>query len=193
MREKLRIMTKIDYKVFQQYASLYGLVVGVIWLCAFYCSIYGISVAGLGLLGDVCVVSGPVAAFYQAKKYRNNVLEGCITFGNALYFLFSVYIYAVILLAAGQFIYFTYLDQDFLYNTYKDLLSQPVYQQMLRSMANPSQINTALEQFREATYRPIGMVFGFMGFHLIVCFALSFFSALFLKRGIPNAPQRPVV
>lgn len=177
-------MTNIDYKVFQQYASLYGLGVGLIWICSFYCSVLGIAVPGLGLVGDICVVAGPVAAFYWAKKYRNNVLHGNITFGNALYFLFSMYVYAVILLAAGQFIYFTYIDRGFLYNTYKEILSQPAYQQMLRSMADPRQINTALEQFREATMRPIGMVFGFMGFHLVVSFILSFFCALFLKRDV---------
>lgn len=185
-------MTNIDYKVFQQYASLYGLGVGVIWLFAFYFSIYGISVMGLGLLGDVCVVAGPVMAYYWAKKYRNGVLAGNITFGNALYFLFSVYVYAVIILAAGQFVYFSYLDQGFLYTTYKEILAQPAYKEMLRSMADPGQVNVALEQFRAATYRSIGMVFGFMGFHLIIGFILSFFSALFLKQDI-SQPRRPII
>lgn len=185
-------MANIDYKVFQQYASIYGLGVGVLWVCAFYFSIYGIGVAGLGLLGDVCVVAGSVMAYYWAKKYRNNVLAGNITFGNALYFLFSVYVYAIILLAAGQFIYFSYLDQGYLYNTYKEVLSQPAYQQMLRSMANPDQVNQVLEQFRAATYQPIGMVFGFMGFHLIIGFILSFFCSLFLKQDV-SKPKRPII
>lgn len=193
MRENLRIMAKIDYKVFQQYASFYGLIVGVTWLLAFYFSIYGISVPGLGLLGDICVVAAPVTAFFLAKSYRDKVLSGGITFGNALYFFFSLYVYACIILAAGQFIYFTYLDQGFLYNTYKDILAQPAYQQMLRSMANTQQVNLALEQFREATYQPIGMVFGFMGFHLVISFILSFFCALFLKQDPYKGLKRPVI
>lgn len=193
MRDKSGIMTKIDYKVFQQYASLYGLGVGVIWLLAFYFSIYGIGTPGLGLLGDVCVVAGPVAAFYWAKKYRNNVLAGSITFGNALYFFFSVYVYAVIILAAGQFIYFSYLDQGFLYNTYKEILAQPAYQQMLHSMMNQEQVNTTLDQFREATFRPIALIFGFMGFHLVIGFVLSLFCSLFLKQDLERGGTRPVI
>lgn len=186
-------MTKIDYKVFQQYASFHGLLVGVIWLCAFFFSIYGVSVPGLGLLGDVCVVAAPIAGFFKAKKYRNTVLQGEMTFGNALYYLFSVFMYATILLAAGQFIYFMYLDQGFLYNTYKDILAQPAYQQMLSSMADKQQVSQALEQFREATYRPITLVFGFMGFHLVISFILSFFCALFLKRDRNAGVRRPLI
>ena len=175
-------MTNIDYKVFQQYASLVGLSVGVIWLCAFFFSIYGMLTPGLGLAGDLCVVAAPVAGYFRAKKYRDTVLKGSMTFGNALYFLFSVFMYATILLAAGQFIYFNYLDHGFLYTTYKDILQQPAYRQMLESMADKNQVSQALEQFRAATYRPISLVFGFMGFHLVVSFALAFFCALFLKR-----------
>lgn len=186
-------MTKIDYKVFQQYASFYGLLVGVIWLCAFFFSVYGMSAPGLGLLGDICVVAAPVIGFFKAKKYRNQLLGGAMTFGNALYFLFSVFMYASILLAAGQFIYFMYLDQGFLYNTYKQILAQPAYQQMLNSMADKEQVNQALEQFRLATFQPITLVFGFMGFHLVTGFILSFFCALFLKHDGRAGAGRPII
>lgn len=186
-------MTKIDYKVFQQYASFYGLLAGIVWACAFFFSIYGMSVPGLGLLGDFCVVAAPVLVFFRARKYRNTVLKGAMTFGNALYFLFSVFMYASILLAAAQFIYFMYLDKGFLYNTYKDILAQPAYQQMLASMTGKEQVGQALEQFRASTYRPITLVFGFMGFHLIISFVVSFFCAIFLRHDGTSGAGRPVI
>ena len=165
----------------QQCASWDGLKAGLVWGAAFLCSIYGMSNMLLGVAGNVLVVFSPFLVYRWARR-RRELVEGGLTYGQAFYYFICVYFYASVIMAAVQFVYFSWMDGGYLYKVYSEMLHQPAYQQAFREMGGGVSMDTMLDSFRAATMQPAGLVFSFMGMHIFFGFALSFLSAFFLRR-----------
>ncbi len=171
----------LKYLLMQQCASWDGLKAGLVWGAAFLCSIYGMSNMLLSLAGNVLVVFSPFLVYRWARR-RRELVEGGLTYGQAFYYFICVYFYASVIMAAVQFVYFSWMDGGYLYRLYAEMLRQPAYQQLFRQMGEGVSMDAMLASFKAATMRPAGLVFGFMGMHILIGFVLSLLSALFLRR-----------
>ena len=59
----------------------------------------------------------------RLKRFRDNVLEGVISFSRALLYSMLVYFYAALLMAAAQFVYFQFIDNGFMLSQYAEVTS----------------------------------------------------------------------
>ena len=64
----------------------------------------------------------PVLGYIYARRYRNQYHEGNFSFTQAFSFCFLMYLFASILTALAHYVYFRFIDQGYLLNTYLDQL-----------------------------------------------------------------------
>ena len=61
-------------------------------------------------------------SYIYARRYRNQYHEGNFSFTQAFSFCFLMYLFASILTALAHYVYFRFIDQGYLLNTYLDQL-----------------------------------------------------------------------
>ena len=60
----------------------------------------------------------PILGYLYARKFRNRYCGGSITFSRAFAFTVLMYLFAALLAAVAHYIYFRYIDNGFLIDSY---------------------------------------------------------------------------
>lgn len=107
----------------QRYAMLFGTYMGVFWILKFILFPLGLNVPFLLFLFVGMTMCVPFMAFYYTRMYRNQVCGGSITFLHAWLFTTFMYVYAALLTAVAHYIYFRFIDNGFILNTYEAMLN----------------------------------------------------------------------
>ena len=86
-----------------------------------------------------------------------------------------IFTYASLLLAAAQFIYFRYIDQGMLANTYAELLKQPESRQLLEAMMPGDDVQAVTTRTIELLQyiTPIEITINFLVYNIILSLLLS--------------------
>ena len=166
--------TREEYEQLKAYARIDGAVVGGLWILSFA---FFIGEFYNPLLGFVSVVVGTfsiVLASMRLKRYRDNVLEGVISFRRALLYGVLTYFYASLLMAAAQFIYFQFIDEGFMLSQYTEITSTPEFKTMLGAYMKLAMDN-------QASLRPIDIALQFLTMNMILGFAVSLPIAAMIK------------
>ena len=108
----------------QRYAMLFGAYLGVYWIIGSALFPLGFTIPFLLLLFIGFVIGGPFVGYYYAKNYRNRVCGGSISFSHAWVFTSLTYVFASLLAAAAHYIYFRFIDQGFLVDTYTRMVDE---------------------------------------------------------------------
>ena len=101
------------YKDFEQvkaYARIDGALVALLWTVSFVCAI---KMGQNPMLFLVALAIGAWALVYAAlrlKRFRDNVLDGFISYRRALAYSILTYLYASLLFAFVQYLYFQFID-----------------------------------------------------------------------------------
>ena len=106
----------------QEYAMRFGTYMGLFWIFKFIFLPIGFTIPLLQLLFILMTIFVPVLGCIYARRYRNQYREGYISFTQAFGFSFLMYLFASILTALAHYIYFRFIDQGYLINTYLDQL-----------------------------------------------------------------------
>lgn len=107
----------------QRYAMLFGTYLGGFWILKFILFPLGLNVPFLFFLFAGLTLCVPFMAYYYVRLYRNHVCGGTISFLHAWIFTVFMYMFAALLTAAAHYIYFRYIDQGFVLNTYEGMLN----------------------------------------------------------------------
>lgn len=107
----------------QRYAMLFGTYLGVFWILKFTLFPLGLTVPFLLFLFVGMTLCVPFMAYYYTRMYRNQACGGSITFLHAWIFTTFMYMFAALLTAAAHYIYFRYIDQGFILDTYESMLT----------------------------------------------------------------------
>lgn len=108
----------------QRYAMQFGAYLGIYWIAGAAFFPLGMTYPLLLLLFMGFVLGGPFVGYYYARNYRNQACGGSIGFLHAWTFTVLMYVYAALLAAAAHYIYFRFIDQGFIVNTYTDMVEQ---------------------------------------------------------------------
>ncbi len=186
MRKGDRDTTMANYQELQQvqaFARIDGAVVALLWTLSFAClvgffhepaSLYGIGWFALGAFSLIL-------AAMRLRKFRDGVLEGKISFARAFGFSILTYLYAALLFAVAQFLYFQYMDNGFLVSQYSLQASSPQIQEMMKLYGLTEQdIRFALENI--AALRPIDIALQFFSTNLMLGVFVSLPMALVMKK-----------
>lgn len=115
---KLFYMTAERPITLQEYAMRFGTYMGLFWIFKFIFLPIGFSIPLLQLLFILMTLFVPVLGYIYTRRYRNQYREGSLSFTQAFSFCFLMYLFASILAALAHYVYFRFIDQGYLLNTY---------------------------------------------------------------------------
>lgn len=117
-------MTTEQNKSLREYAMHFGTAMGLFWIFKFIFLPLGFKIPFLQLLFLILTCSVPFVGYKYTKTYRDKYCDGEINFSRAYLFLIFMYFFAALLTSAGHFIYFNFIDDGFIVDTYMSQLNQ---------------------------------------------------------------------
>lgn len=111
-------MTIEQNKSLQEHAMRFGTGMGLFWIFKFIFLPLGFTVPFLQLLFIILTCSVPFVGYRFARTFRDKYSEGEISFIRAYMFIIFMYFFAALLTSAGHFIYFNFIDNGFITDTY---------------------------------------------------------------------------
>ncbi len=111
-------MTQNQSISLQQTAMYFGTLMGLFWIIKFTFLPLGFTIPLLQLLFVLLTFFVPILGYLYARKFRNRYCGGSITFSRAFAFTVLMYLFAALLAAVAHYIYFRYIDNGFLIDSY---------------------------------------------------------------------------
>lgn len=157
----------IDYEQLRTYARIDGAIVGALWIVSFALFVGEFYNTLLGVLALATSVASLAAMALLSSRYRNNALNGTITFGHAFMHCMMSFGYAALLMAVAQWVYFEFIDNGFIISQYTKMLSSKDY------LATMQQVGIDKEALKQAIdtlagIRPIEIAFQFLTSNIII-------------------------
>lgn len=169
----------------QRYAMVYGAYLGVFWIVGAIFFPLGLGNPLLFLVFLAFVLCGPFIAYRYARAYRNGACDGYISFLHAWTFTVLMYMFAGLLAAAAHYIYFRFIDQGYILNTYTSLMEQFFAQDVTGGgmVAYKDQMELALDQLSMLT--PIEITLQLFSNNVFWGALLAIPTALFVMKRTP--------
>ena len=111
-------MTIEQTKTLQEHAMRFGTAMGIFWIFKFIFLPLGFQIPFLQLLFIILTCFVPFLGYRYARTYRDKYCGGEITFIKAYTFIIFMYFFAALLTSAGHFVYFNFIDNGFITDTY---------------------------------------------------------------------------
>ena len=111
-------MTTGQNKSLQEHAMRFGTAMGLFWIFKFIFLPLGFKYPFLQLLFVILTCFVPFLGYRYVRTFRNNYCNGEINFIRAYVFTIFMYFFAALLTSAGHFIYFNFIDNGFITDTY---------------------------------------------------------------------------
>lgn len=161
-------MNVIQARQMRAFSAQYGTVVGLFWILSFSCYIIGLGHPLIGNLGFLLGFMSFIVAGYLIRHFRRNVYD--FGFFRAWRMSLLIFMYASLLLAVAQYIYFRYIDQGALADTYATMLTQPEAQLILQKMMPGDNVQEVTHQTIEMlrSISPIEITFEFLIYNIIL-------------------------
>lgn len=176
----------------QRCSMLYGAYLGIFWIVGAVFFPLGLTNPFLFLLFIGFVLCGPFVGYRYARTYRNTVCGGGISFSHAWVFTVLMYMFAALLAAAAHYIYFRFIDQGYIINTYSRLIEDFFAKDAARMCMGvyKEQMEMALDQLSILT--PIEITMQLFSNNVFWGILLAIPTALFVMRKNPDssAPGR---
>ena len=150
----IRIENFIQLKAFARQDAL---ILSLLWIASFACVV----MIPAGALGNLLALTTPFIVAWRLSKFRDQALNGIISFRRAFAYGIYIFFYASLVFALAQFAYFRFLDHGSFAQTRS-------YEQNGLSKADVTQ---TISQMTMLT--PIQWSFIFMMQNIIVGFIIS--------------------
>lgn len=163
------------------YARVYGLYMGIFWAVKFVFFPLGFSYPVFSFIFLLLTIMVPFVGAWFVKKIRDGVLDGRLGFWQAFLLSTNIYMYASLIAAIVHFVYFRFIDNGFILNSYLESVNQ--MQELLGSgeaAANIEMLKANVELM--GTLSPIQIVFSLLSNNVVFGLFISLLAAVFLKR-----------
>lgn len=163
------------------YARVYGLYMGIFWAVKFVFFPLGFSYPVFSFIFLLLTIMVPFVGAWFVRKIRDGVLDGRLGFLQAFLLSTNIYMYASLIAAIVHFIYFRFIDNGFILNSYLESVNQ--MQELLGSgeaAANIEMLKANVELM--STLSPIQIVFSLLSNNVVFGLFISLLAAVFLKR-----------
>lgn len=164
----------------QQTAMYFGTLMGIFWIIKFTFLPLGFTIPLLQLLFVLLTFFVPILGYLYARKFRNRYCEGTITFSRAFTFTVLMYLFAALLAAVAHYIYFRYIDNGFLIDSY-------IGQLEAMKPAATEELRESIDQFIEgfsliSSLSPIQLTFQLISQNFLYGTLLALPTALLVMR-----------
>ena len=173
-------MTIEDYIQLKAFARIDGALLALVWTISFAFYILGTSNPFFMLLGMAVAISTPFFVASRLFRFRNKVLEGKLSFKRGFAYCIHIFLYAALLFAVAQFVYFQFLDQGYIASRISEVLSDPTMKQAIKASGMEQSVNDAILAIYKT--RPIDYAFSYFTTNIIIGIILSLPIAGFLKK-----------
>lgn len=173
-------MTAPEYIQLRAFARFDGLKLFGLWLASFACYVAGLKWAGMGTLAMLLALFTPFLVARLLRNFRDDGLDGAISFGRGWAYVVFLFFYASLLFAVAQYAYFAYLDKGFFISTLTQQFNSPETKEAMKQMGMSETLNETMQLLR--TMRPIDLVLNIMTSNLLIGIVLGLPIAAFGKR-----------
>lgn len=158
----------------------FGTYMGAYWILKFILFPLGLTIPFLLFLFIGLTLGVPFMGYYYARMYRDKICGGEINFVQAWIFTVFMYMFAALLTAMAHFIYFRFIDQGFIINTYTSLLDNT-------SQAGIPGMSSYINQFKETmevirSLSPIDITLQLLSQNVFYGSILAIPTALIVKK-----------
>ena len=169
------MVTPQDIIQLKAFARQDALVLGGLWMASFAFSV----MAPQSLLGGLLAFATPFVAGWLLRRFRDKVLDGFISFRRGYAYCFFCFIYASLLFAVAQYVYFRFIDggQFLQMLTESVKVLEPVYQQ---NGLNTAELQQTLDAMKSLP--PSQWVFMLLMQNIFIGIFLSIPIAFILKK-----------
>lgn len=164
----------------QEAAMRYGTAMGIFWTLKFVLFPLGMNTPLLLILFFLLTLLVPVLGYRYARVYRDSQCGGSIRFSQAFLFTTFMYMFAALFVTIAHYIYFRYLDNGLIVNTYQEMLHQ------MEAVAT-GDMKTSVEQFQQALdiiagLSPLEITIQLITQNIFYCTLLALPTALLVAR-----------
>lgn len=164
----------------QEYAMRYGTAMGIFWACKFVLFPLGMSMPLLLIFFFILTLSVPILGYLFVRKYREQQCEGVLNFSRAYIFTIFMYMFASLFVAVIHYLYFRYIDNGMIVNTYQGMIDQ------MNAVAT-GDMKESLEQFRTAldvvsSLTPLEITLQLLTQNVFYCSILAIPTGLLVMR-----------
>lgn len=172
--------TREEYEQLKASARIDGAITGGLWILSFAFFIGEFYNPMLGFVSLFIGVCSLVLVSLRLKRFRDNVLDGVISFRRALVYCMFVYFYAALLMAAAQFLYFQFIDDGFMLRQYDAMTNTQEFKTLLDTYGvRQEEMQLAMDNL--AALRPIDIALQFFTTNIILGFVVSLPIAVMIK------------
>ena len=173
-------MTPAEYIQMKAFARIDGALLAVLWIASFACYIAGVanpiySTMALGLM-----VITPFFVAFRLGLFRDKGRDGIISLARGWAYSVYVFFYAAVLMAVAQYVYFAYIDQGYLLQSFTKVLSTPEAKQMMEQYDMKQAMEESLEMMGQL--RPIDYALNMLTVNIMAGFVLGLPIAALMKR-----------
>lgn len=121
-------MIKIEeFMQLKAFARVDALLLTALWTVSFAC----VTMIGAGTMGNLLALATPFFIVWRTCRFRNNVLGGAISLRRAYAYSLYNFVYASLVFALVQFVYFRFVDNGGFVGLLTDTMKAmaPVYEQ----------------------------------------------------------------
>lgn len=161
------MISKQELIQLKAFARQDALVLGAVWIASFALVV----TAPESMLGSLLALASPFVVGWRLCRFRNEARDGVISFRRAYAYSLYTFLYASLLFAMAQFVYFRFLDHGAFMKMLSDSVNAfgPIYEQNGIKLSDMQQ---ALVGMQELT--AIEWAFMLMMQNFIIGFVLSF-------------------
>jgi len=173
-------MTAPEYIQLKAYARQDGFFLAILWIVSFASYIVGLSNQLLAMASLLMVVSTPFFVANRLRKFRDEGREGVISFGRSYAYTIFVFFYGAVLLAVAQYLYFAYLDDGYLVNSFSKMMTSEEGRTMLEQYGMTKVIDESLTEM--ATTRPIDYALNVLTINILLGFIFGVPIGLIMQK-----------
>ena len=180
----LFIVTMTEKKrTFQEDAMRYGTLMGLFWTLKFVLFPMGMHTPFLLMAFFLLTLIVPVVGFFLVRQYRERECGGVLSFSRAFLFTAFMYMFAALFATIAHYIYFKYMDNGLIVNTYQEMLNQ------MGAVAT-SDFKTSIDQFQQAldiiaALSPLDICIQLITQNIFYCTLIALPTALLVMRKNP--------
>ena len=164
----------------QEAAMRYGTAMGIFWTLKFVLFPMGMKMPLLLMLFFLLTLAVPFLGYRFARNFRERYCGGVIGFGRAFMFTAFMYMFAALFATIIHYVYFRFIDNGLIVNTYYDMLNQLSAGATGELQASIDQIRSALDVVAQLT--PVEISLQLISQNIFYCVIIALFTALVVMR-----------
>ena len=173
-------MTPAEYIQLKAFARVDGALLAVLWIASFACYVAGIANPLFGTMALGLIVFTPFFVARRLGHFRDEGRNGVISLARGWGYSVYVFFYAAVLMAVAQYVYFAFIDQGYLLQSFTTALSTPEAKQMLEMYDMKQAMDESLEMMGQL--RPIDYALNVLTVNIMIGIVLGLPIAAVMKR-----------